>query len=51
VQSLDGHHTINSGVMSLSVKVMLRGSSTIKEPLELSFGGPFTRGGAGKPRV
>jgi len=46
---LDGHHTINSGVMSLSVKVMLRGSSTIKEPLELSFGGPFTRGGAGKP--
>ena len=28
---------------------MPRGSSTIKQPLELSFGGPFTRGGAGKP--
>jgi hypothetical protein len=35
--------------MSFSVEVMPRGSSTIKQPLELSFGGPFTRGGAGKP--
>jgi len=52
VQTFDGHHTINSGVISFSVEVMPRGSSsgssTIKQPLELSFGGPFTRGGAGK---
>jgi len=49
VQTFDGHRTITSGVMSVSLKVMLRGSSTIKQPLELSFGGPFMRGGGGKP--
>ena len=49
VQTFDGHHTINSGVISFSVEIMPRGSSTITQPLELSFGGPFTRGGTGKP--
>lgn len=49
VQTFDGHHTISSGVISLEVTVAPSGSSTIKQPLELSFGGPFTSGGAGKP--
>ena len=49
VQTFEGHHTITSGVISLSVKVAPRGSSTIKQPLELSFGGPFASRGAGKP--
>jgi hypothetical protein len=48
VQTFDGHHTITSGVISLEVKVAPSGSSTIKGPFELSFGGPFTSGGAGK---
>ena len=49
VQAFDGHHTITSGVISLDFKVTPSGSSTIKSPFELSFGGPFTRDGAGKP--
>jgi hypothetical protein len=49
VQTFDGHHTITSGVISVDFKVAPSGSSTIKSPFELTFGGPFSRAGAGKP--
>jgi hypothetical protein len=42
VQTFDGHHTINSGVLTLDVKVVPGGSSTVTEPFEFSFSGPFT---------
>jgi len=47
-QTLDGHRTISSGVISLDVKVVPSGSSTITKPIELSFSGPFTSSGSGK---
>ncbi len=48
VQTFDGHHAITSGVISLDLKVVPRGSSTIKGPIEFAFGGPFVNEGAGK---
>ncbi|HWD68572.1 MAG TPA: hypothetical protein VG293_00165 [Solirubrobacteraceae bacterium] len=47
-QSFDGHHAITSGVLTLDLKVVPRGSSTITGPIEAAFGGPFMNQGAGK---
>ena len=49
VQTFEGHHAIHSGVIGLDLKVVPSGSSSIGRPIELSFGGPFTNNGAGKP--
>ncbi len=48
-QTFDGHHTINSGVITLGVKVVPTGSSTVTQPLEFSFSGPFTSTGGKLP--
>jgi hypothetical protein len=48
VQTFDGHHTINSGVINLDVKIVPQDSSTITAPIELSFSGPFSASGSGK---
>jgi hypothetical protein len=48
VKTFDGHHEINSGVISLDIKIVPTGSSTITAPIELSFGGPFSASTAGK---
>ena len=47
-QTFDGHHGISSGVISLDLRVVPSGSSSIKGPIELAFGGPFVNKGAGK---
>lgn len=47
MQTFDGHHTIDSGVISFDLEVVPRGSSTITAPLELSFSGPFKSAGTG----
>lgn len=48
VQTFDSHHAITSGVITLDLKVVPGGSSTIKGPIELAFGGPFTNSGVGR---
>jgi hypothetical protein len=48
VQTFDGHHGISSGVITLDLRVVPSGSSSIKGPIELAFGGPFVNKGAGK---
>jgi hypothetical protein len=48
VQTFDGHHPITSGQITLDLKVMPSGSSTITGPIEFAFGGPFMNRGAGK---
>lgn len=48
VQTFDGHHAIASGVITLDLTIVPRGSSTIKGPIELAFGGPFMNEGAGQ---
>jgi hypothetical protein len=48
VQTFEGHHGISSGVITLDLRVVPRGSSSIKGPIELAFGGPFVNKGAGK---
>jgi hypothetical protein len=47
-QTFDGDHTIKSGVITLDVKVVPSGSTTVTQPLELRLSGPFTSSGAGK---
>jgi hypothetical protein len=47
-QTFDGHHGINSGVITLDLRVVPTGSSSIKGPIELAFGGPFMDKGTGK---
>jgi hypothetical protein len=47
-QTFDGHHGISSGVITLDLRVVPTGSSSIKGPIELAFGGPFTNTGTGK---
>lgn len=46
VQTFQGHHPITSGVIRVELKVVPHGSRTIKGPMTLSFGGPFTNQGA-----
>jgi hypothetical protein len=48
VQTFDGHHGISSGVITLDLQVVPSGSSSIKGPIKLAFGGPFVNKGAGK---
>lgn len=47
LQTFDGHHGVSSGVITLDLRVVPSGSSTIKGPIELAFGGPFMNKGAG----
>jgi hypothetical protein len=47
-QTFEGHHPITSGVITLDLTVVPQGSSTIKGPIEVAFGGPFMNQGAGK---
>ncbi|MDE3133828.1 MAG: hypothetical protein KGL15_07175 [Acidobacteriota bacterium] len=49
VQAFAGHHAIKSGVIGLDLKLAPSGSAALNRPIELSFGGPFTSRGAGKP--
>lgn len=49
VQTFSGRHTIRSGRLTLEVRIVPSGSSTITRPLGLSFSGPFSSAGAGKP--
>jgi len=48
LQTFDGHHGVSSGVITLDLRLLPSGSSTIKGPIELAFGGPFMNKGAGK---
>jgi hypothetical protein len=47
-QTFSGKHTVNSGNINVSLSVNPSGSSTLKGPLTLSFGGPFASLGSGK---
>ena len=47
-QTFSGKHTVNSGNINVSLSVKPSGSSTLKGPLTLSFGGPFASLGTGK---
>ncbi len=48
-QTFSGSHTVNSGNLSVELAVNPSGSSTLKGPITLSFGGPFAS--LGKNRV
>jgi hypothetical protein len=47
-QTFSGKHTVNSGSINVSLSVNPSGSSTLKGPLTISFGGPFASLGTGK---
>jgi hypothetical protein len=47
-QTFSGKHTVNSGNINVSLSVDPSGSSTLKGPITLSFGGPFASLGTGK---
>ena len=47
-QTFSGTHAVNSGNLSFSVTVNPSGSSTLRGPITLSFGGPFQSLGKGK---
>jgi hypothetical protein len=47
-QTFSGSHTVNSGNLSISLSVNPIGSSTLKTPITLTFGGPFQSQGKGK---
>lgn len=47
-QTFTGSHTVTSGNISLSLTLTPSGSSTLKGPVTLSFGGPFQTRGKGK---
>jgi hypothetical protein len=47
-QTFSGKHTVNSGNINVSLGLNPSGSSTLKGPLTLSFGGPFASLGTGK---
>lgn len=47
-QTFSGKHTVNSGNINVSLVLNPSGSSTLKGPLTLSFGGPFASLGANK---
>jgi hypothetical protein len=46
--TFSGKHTVNSGNLNVSLAVNPSGSSTLKGPITLSFGGPFASLGTGK---
>ena len=47
-QTFSGPHKVNSGNLAIVLTVNPSGSSTLKNPITLSFGGPFQSLGAGK---
>jgi len=47
-QTFSGKHTVNSGNINVSLSLNPSGSSTLKGPLSLGFGGPFSSLGTGK---
>jgi len=47
-QTFSGSHTVNSGNLSVDLTVNPSGSSTLKGPITLTFGGPFASVGSGK---
>jgi hypothetical protein len=47
-QTFSGSHTVNSGNLTFSLSISPNGSSTLKGPITLSFGGPFQSLGKGK---
>jgi hypothetical protein len=46
--TFSGKHTVNSGNLNVSLTLMPSGSTTIRGPVTLSFGGPFASLGTGK---
>ncbi len=48
VQAFTGRHSITSGVITLGVRLLPQGSSTIRGPIVVSFGGPFMNRGANR---
>jgi hypothetical protein len=47
-QTFSGTHAVNSGNLSFSLTVNPSGSSTLRTPITVSFGGPFQSLGKGK---
>src|SRR5205814_2149750 len=47
-QTFSGSHKVSSGVLNLGLTIDPSGSSTLNEPITLSFGGPFQTRGSGK---
>lgn len=47
-QTFGGTHKVDSGVVELSLTIHPSGSSTVKGPISLGFGGPFQSRGVGK---
>lgn len=47
-QTFSGSHKVNSGNLSLSLGITPSGSTTLKGPITVSFGGPFQSLGPGK---
>jgi hypothetical protein len=47
-QTFSSSHTVNSGNLTLTLSVSPTGSSTLRGPIVLSFGGPFQSVGKGK---
>jgi hypothetical protein len=47
-QTFGGPHKVNSGQLNIVLRVDPSGSSTLKAPITLSFGGPFQSLGKGK---
>ena len=47
-QTFSGSHPVNSGSLLFSLTLTPSGSSTLKGPISLSFGGPFQSLGTGK---
>jgi hypothetical protein len=47
-QTFSGTHPVNSGNLSFNLTVTPTGSSTLRTPISLSFGGPFQSLGRGK---
>jgi hypothetical protein len=47
-QTFSGPHRVNSGRLTFALTVQPSGSSTLTQPITLSFGGPFQSRGAGK---
>jgi len=47
-QTFGGVHKVNSGKLAIVLRVNPSGSSTLKTPITLSFGGPFQSLGKGK---
>lgn len=47
-QTFDGHHSITSGVLTVDLTIVPRGSSTLRGPIQIAFGGPFVDHGAGR---